>query len=190
MATKRRGISQVTLISLILVVGFGLAMYLSWPTGIKEDLHVNGSTGQTLAIPRRFNGLDLGQWTVGQAAVEQVTRLHGLDVGVRDGFLADYGQGQNHIMVWAGVAESEPAAATLVSRMTEAIGKGNSPYSDPQKRRIDGMDVYFLSGAGGDNFYYYSGNWAIWVTATSGDISLIAKEAMRTFPRPLNTAGY
>ena len=137
--------------------------------------------GGQSTVPERLGVLELAELVEGDEAVAQVGQLHGIDVGLTGAYIARYASGGQRSTVWVGETENDPAAVELTDRMVQAIGRGNSPFSNIQRLSIAGHEVYQVDGPGGVHFLYYSGTKVVWLSIEAGDPVSIVEEAVEVF---------
>lgn len=158
---------------LILVAALLMVIWFSWRANVSPRS----------GVPHRLGNLELIPSSVvsGPQALAQLEELHQTDIELVDGYIAHYAKGSETVQVWAGIAENETAASKLVQRMTEAINKGNSPFSIPQQIAVDGKEIFNGIGRDGNYYYYSSASKTIWLTINSADPISLVRQALRTF---------
>ncbi len=115
------------------------------------------------AVPDSVAGKPLSQKTVGPAAIEEVSQLHGKAFPLTAAAVAQYGGSQ--VTLWVAGAASDSAAAELVQSMTSRIAEGGSPFTPQGTRQVDGRSVYVLTGMGQRHFYFQARSLVIWLAA-------------------------
>lgn len=80
------------------------------------------ATAAEAAIRPVLGGLPLVETVTGNEGLAQVSRMHGKDVGLVRGYVAQYADNKARATLWVGWAESEAAAQALTDRMTARIG--------------------------------------------------------------------
>lgn len=165
------GAQLVIAAALVVAVGWGL-----WAAANSVD---QGERTAAAVIPEQIAGLRLVQAVTGADAVQAVRRLHSLDVGIVDAWIGQY---ENEATVWVGVAPDAAGAADLMTRMTEAMANGNSPFTHRGQQEVGGIAVHRVSGGDQVHFYYQRGNQVIWVAAPPGDDGLFLRQAIQRIP--------
>lgn len=158
-------------IQVLLVVGLLAGILIS----------MRGNTGQKMNMPESVAGMRLVKHVEGRDAVSQMDQLHGTDIGVTDGYTAEYAGAGQRLMVWYGRTRNEAAAAELLRMMTEKIGAGNPTFTGLQVMTLEGKTVYSVKSGDGSHYYYRSGDAVVWVAIQSPQPSSIAAEALRNF---------
>ncbi|HEY82338.1 MAG TPA: hypothetical protein G4O01_03495 [Dehalococcoidia bacterium] len=139
--------------------------------------------------PEQLGGLELADAYTGAEALEQVNKLHGLDIDLVSALVAVYTRsspyhGSASATVWVGRAESAEAAAELTQRMADGIGKGGSPFGNLRRVTIDDYEVFQVDGPGGDHFFYNSlkqREAVVWLTIEADNPLPILREALNIF---------
>lgn len=131
-------------------------------------------------VPQMVAGLALAQTTGGQAGVDSIQQLHGLDLPVQSGTVATYGQ--NEATLWLADAGSETAALDMVKNMEAKIAAGNSPFKPMGVYQFQNRDVYLLSGMNQLHFYGQSGSRIFWMSITSDKAEEAVKELLNYYP--------
>jgi hypothetical protein len=120
---RRRG--AVLLFQVVLVAGLGIGIWL----GLRGNVEV-----PPLAAPSHLGEMRLVGQVTGQQAVLQAQRLHGKDVGIIDGYVAEYRGDGEWMTLWVGQAESELAAQELMERMTQRPWRAAAQASPTPRR--------------------------------------------------------
>jgi hypothetical protein len=162
---------------LVLLAGLGLLNGL-W--GQKNG--PAAATPTQTAIPAALGGLPLVETITGDAGVAQTNRLHGLDVGLDRGYVAQYAGSGSRATMWVGWAESEAAAQALVDRMTAKIGPGHPIFQDLQALSFGQRTVFAATGQGQQHFYFHSGSAVVWIAVDGAVAPDVMHDALRSFP--------
>lgn len=121
------------------------------------------SAGAQWAVPHELAGLGLVESSSGEQAVHEMTKLHGKDVEVRDGYVARYrGQGAEVVLYVGQVADAR-AAADLSERMGALIAGGNGPFKGLRRVEAGGRSVYYGSGLGAEHYFYQVDDKVVWL---------------------------
>ncbi|MBI2907395.1 MAG: hypothetical protein HYX92_07060 [Chloroflexi bacterium] len=170
---SRRGRALMIFVQVALAAGLLAAILMS----------MRGSTSQTLAVPEIFAGMRLMKQVEGKEAVAQMNKLHGTDIGVISGYLADYAGDRptQRMTVWSGKTRDDATAAELLRVMTGKIAAGNPVFTGLEKLTLEGKTVYTVKSGDGTHFYYQSRDAVVWLAITSRDPLSVAKEAVRVF---------
>lgn len=169
---SRRAKPGIVALQFILVSVLLIVIWFSWRA------NVSPSSG----APHRWGNLELASLIAsGQQAIDQIEALHQTGIKLVDGYIARYARGNDTAEVWVGIAESGAAASALVQQMTEAIGKGNSPFSIPQQITVDEQKVFTVNGQGKTHYYYSSGSKTVWLSISSSNPISLVQQALKTF---------
>lgn len=114
----------------------------------------------------------------------QINRLHGTSIELVNAYIAEYGFDNAHATVWVGRTESSKDGAELTMRMIEAIGKGNSGFSNIRRLAIAEQEVFQVDGPDGEHFFFNSrenGKDVIWLTVEAADTRSVLEEVLEVF---------
>ena len=106
-----------------------------------------------LGVPEQLGMLELIGSIEGSEALAQIGRLHGTDIELVSAYIAEYAYGNERVTIWVGRAESSNAGAELIKRMLQAIGKGDSGFTNLQRLTIAEHEVFRVDGPGGEHFF-------------------------------------
>lgn len=157
----------ITALALAAVIIAGVFIYNS--TG--KDIKLLGES----SFPQALQGLPLSQIVSGPQAVAMISKLHGSDISVRQGYIASYIGSQGQIMIWVSESDNEKGAVELFEIMDERIaapgqtGLGQPPFTDRRPLNLNGKKVIAVKGMGMENYYYQIGNKVYWVAAGGVD---------------------
>lgn len=169
---RLRGRRRAIIIAQLLVaLGLLLAIWL----GLRATTETT-----SLVAPGRLGSLSLVGQVTGQEATSQMRELHGMEIGMVDGYVAQYRAGGDRAMVWVGQAESSSAAKELLERMTERIADGNESFRNLEETVIGGKEVYSVLGGGERHYYYRSSDRVIWLSIGASEPLALAEEAVET----------
>jgi len=113
-------------------------------------------------LPEMLAGLPLVQETSGAAAVEELTRMHGMGFPFTSGAVGRYGVGEQAV-IWVSGFSSASMADQMTAEMHARIAEGRSPFKPVGQRRAGWHTIYELDGMGQKHFYFRSGELVIWL---------------------------
>jgi len=120
------------------------------------------------SVPHSLGDLALVSSEQGERAIHQFRQLHGKDVEMRDGYVANYSSARGEATLYVGQAENPAAAEELNERMRALIAQGNSPFKNLARREAQGRGLYQLDGLGADHFFYAVDDKVVWLSVTGG----------------------
>lgn len=148
-----------------MTVCFAMALFL----GFGPRLAVGTPT-----VPSEVAGQPLAHVHQGAEARAEVERLHGKNIGMRDGFVAHYGGGSSAAMLYVSQAQSEAVARQQVEQMTARIRSSTGPFTHLRESTRFGLTVYSALGQGQVHYYFRSGAAVVWLAADAS----IARDAL------------
>ena len=178
---RKKGRGVAIIYAFIAVVLLSL-IWFSFGANVLSPAKQSGQSG----VPDYLGSLKLATKTEGPQALDQINRLHGTDIKLVSGYIAEYAAiyGGEKVTVWVGRAKDENDAAELLQRMAQAIGKGGTPFSAPKQVDISGHQIYQVQGPGGDNFFYQSHESktdVVWLTVNSTNPKSLVEKAIMIF---------
>ncbi len=123
-----------------------------------------------MAAPSHIGDMKRVSVITGEAAMQKMRGIHPGDIGIIDGYLANYRWEGEEMTLWVGMANTEPDAEQLLERMVSAIAKGGTPFSVPARVTVDGRQVFSTSGGGGTNYFFQDSRSVVWLTLTNSSM--------------------
>jgi len=158
------------------ILGAQILLGLLLVAAVGRGLWAAAQEGKPQPFPGEIAGLHLVRGVTGEEALAEVRQLHGKEVGLVSGWVAQY---QGRATVWVGQAESEAQAAQLLQAMTQRIGVGNPVFSGLERREVEGQEVFSVVGQGQRHYYYQRGRLVIWLAAPPGKEKEFLADALR-----------
>lgn len=178
---KTKGFSKKALWQLVFIAGLLALISISFGQNVLS-LQRQGS------MPQRLGALKLTEQSEGPEAKAAVSRLHGTDINMVTAYIATYARDNEKVTAWVGKAASTAAAAELMGKMVEGIGKGNPEFSNMKRLTITqgyhGHEVYQVDGPGGEHFFYISKlsqDEVVWLSIQAENAGPLLETAINTF---------
>lgn len=111
--------------------------------------------------PGLLAGMPLQDVTTGEAALAMIERLHGKDVGLKDGWVAIYQHGG---VLWVGEAQDQTAAEALTAQMTERIEDGNPLFQHLGTESFGTVTTHKVTDGSTTHYYYRLGARIVWIS--------------------------
>lgn len=165
------------LFQLIIIVGFMVALWLSFGQNVLEPQ-------QNVGVPKQLHRLELVSVVEGDEALRSVSRLHGTDIKLTSASILEYARGNEQGTVWIGGTDSREEADQLIQLMIAGVEKGGTGFSNLQRLTIAGHRVLRVDGPGGDHFFYNSRKTegqVVWLTLNVTDVLPVIEETLRNF---------
>ncbi|MDW7674728.1 MAG: hypothetical protein SCK28_09350 [Bacillota bacterium] len=147
----------------LLSVGFFVSQYLK-----EDNTASSGTLSLQASIPTQVDGFRLDSVITGDEAIQNISRLHGTDIEIVDGLVAEYASSDSHFVVWISQSSDEQEAKYLLDIMDEKI-PASPVFTNRQEFVIGDTTYYYVTGAGMENYYWYKGTKVYWVGITSGN---------------------
>jgi hypothetical protein len=147
---------------LFLLLGLGGLFILVGSVWLVANWLVIGQGNVT--TPTSLADLPLSRQITGPAALADIERLHGKDFPMTDGAIAFYDNEQ--AILWISTTWLPFMAARQVEAMTERIVEGHSPFTPVEKRQVEGITVYVLTGMGHVHYYFQLDRRVVWLAVS------------------------
>ncbi len=157
-------------LGLVILAGGG---YLIYNNSARVDKPLNEA-----AFPPTLQSLSLGQVVSGPQAIGMISKLHGSDIKIKQGYIAQYGGQQGQIMIWISESNNVSEAKQLFEIMDRKINKAGQsasqsadgpPFTDRRTFTQNGLNVVAVKGMDMENYYYQAGSKVYWVAAGGVD---------------------
>ncbi|MBI2954550.1 MAG: hypothetical protein HYY30_09570 [Chloroflexi bacterium] len=135
-----------------------------------------GTTEPAQGIPQKLGAVTLIDALTGQKAIDDMSMLHGKDVGLTGGWVGQY---QARGTAYVGETVDEEVAAQLLDAMVARIGAGNRVFTGLRSAQVDGQKVYFVTGLGQNHYFYQKGNKVIWLALPTNKPEDFLGDALR-----------
>ena len=119
-----------------------------------------GSQGN-VTTPSSLVGMPATRHITGQAALDDIARLHSAEIPMVDGAVTYYGDGQ--AVLWISSTWLPLLAGRQVEAMTARIAEGRSPFTPAGTRQVGGRTVYELTGMDQTHFYFQRDRLVVWL---------------------------
>ena len=149
-----------------LVPAVAAALGLAFVAAVAWGLWTAVVGGETAtSAPQEIAGYRLRGTLDGPVAVASMERLHGEEIDIVTGWIANYEGGGT---IWLAEAADEEAAGRLLKAMTDRIADGNESFAHLQGEEYRGLTVYSVLGQGQRHYYYARGRQLVWVATPPG----------------------
>lgn len=122
-------------------------------------------------FPAEIQGLDLVRQDSGPAARGMLSKLHGTNISIKEGYIGEYGGPAGQIIIWISESNEANEAVQLFQVMDRKIvaaqkNKGEAagpPFTDRRTIKKDGLDVIAVRGMGMENYYFQKETKVYWI---------------------------
>jgi hypothetical protein len=129
-----------------------------------------GGQGVSLgaSIPHKLGSFDLVGVETGPEAVQNISRLHGIDIDIVDGLVAQYANDDSSFVLWVSENRSDEEARRLFDVMDEKM-PNSSMFKNRTEVDVEGRTIIYVTGGGMENYYWVEGAKNYWVGVFEGD---------------------
>ena len=113
--------------------------------------------------PKRLGNLPLLHASQGKEALQEINRLHGKEVGAKDGYVAHYEKDGAAAMLYLAQASSTAQAARQLKQMSDLIQRGGSPFYHLKTSRQGETTLYSALGQGQIHYFYQRDSSVVWL---------------------------
>lgn len=150
-------------IVLFSLMGLGVMLILAGSMWLLAHWLVIGQGN--LTTPATLVDLPKSRIINGRAALDNIERLHGMNILMVDGAVAYYDDGQ--AVLWISSTWLPSMAARQVEVMTDRIAEGRSPFTPVGTRQAEELIVYELTGLGQTHYYFQLDRQVVWLAISS-----------------------
>ncbi len=167
------------IIAAIIVLGFagvsGVLLYnLYGPAGQTSSTLSESSFPQTLA------GMSLAQVNTGEQAMVMISKLHGKDITIKQGFIAQYMSGSSQMTIWVSESNTEAEAVEMMRVMDEKM-PASQVFKGRKEITAENQKVIYVTGMGQDHYYWQIGTEVYWIAVGGADSLQVLKDVIRSF---------
>lgn len=157
--TTRRKISLGMTLTMVVVL---VAVLVARATGFgATEVKVPG-------VPGLLGNQKLTRAVTGQEAQNQIGQLHARAFTFNDAYIAYYKDTGQESTAWVAVVGESSQAQQLLKAMVDRIGQGDPTFTNLQKEKVEGKEVYSADGTGQKHYFFARGNRVIWLATSLG----------------------
>lgn len=132
-------------------------------------------------LPAQMGSLPLTKKVEGQAALDEIAKLHGKGLGISKGWVLTYGDKSGQVTAWISETKDANAAQELLNTMLKKM-EGNKTFTAPQALSMPSVTMYQTTGMGQSHYFWAKGNKVIWLAAQgSVDLMPVVQTALYGF---------
>lgn len=131
-------------------------------------------------FPKTFENMELKQLVSGPEAMKQISKLHGTEIAIKEGYIAIYENQSAQMILWISESAKEEEATMLLDIMDKKM-PNSQVFKNYAKKEIDGNLVYYVFGMDMDNYYYQKGAKLYWVALNYPDKDYLIKKIHSKF---------
>lgn len=124
---------------------------------------VAGSEPEQFVFPAEIAGLKLNHFSQGEGAIAKISKMHGKEIKIKNGYIAHYESDQAKAMLYISESDSEDQARQQIDLMRSKIGKGTKNFGHFRELEVEGRKIYSVLGFGQIHYFYLDSNKVIWV---------------------------
>lgn len=178
MFNRKNGLIIATIVAAVLIAA--ILIYNSNRSTTEDNESLSES-----AFPQTLQGLSLAQVVSGPQAIGMISKLHGSNITIKQGYIATYQGNQAQIMIWVSESNNEKEAVELFEIMDRKIAvpegssSGQPPFTDRHQFESNNVDVIAVKGMGMENYYYQISNKVYWIAAGGVDPIKTLEDVMK-----------
>lgn len=113
--------------------------------------------------PGKLGDLTFRHALEGKEALQAINRLHGKEVGGKDGYVAHYEKDGTVAMLYRAQAPSAAEAARQLKRMSDRIQGGDSAFYHLKTSKQGKITLYSALGQGQIHYFYQRDSSVLWL---------------------------
>ncbi len=137
----------------------------------------SGSAEKSFTFPQSLQGLNLSQSNSGPQAIGMISKLHGSNIKIKEGYIGQYDGASGQVMVWVSESSNTSEARQLFDIMDQKISatdgansaEGGPPFTNRRTMRRGEISVIAVKGMGMENYYYQVGSKVYWLAVGGVD---------------------
>lgn len=149
---------------------FGAAYFFSVAAG--------GKLAQ-FTFPAQIAGLKLRHSSQGEEAMAKISRLHGKEIEMKNGYVAHYESDRAKAMLYISEFDSEGQARQQIELMKKKIEKGSKGFGHFRELEVEEKTIYSVWGFGQIHYFYLDSNRVIWLAVDPPVAELVLKAALK-----------
>lgn len=115
-------------------------------------------------FPAEVVGLPRTKYLTGEAALAEVSKLHGREIEAGNAEIATYGDDRQQITIYMTNSPDKAAAQALFQAMVERMMANPTAYTRPEVLNIKNKAYFATSGNGQNHYFYLRGTRIYWVS--------------------------
>lgn len=148
-----------------------ILLFLGW-TQLKSN---NDDEIHTVKIPDTIAGLPQTGVISGTEAIQQITQMHGTNIPLAEGYVAQYAGNGKQIMLWISVSPSKEEGKQLFKMMDDRM-PSSKVFTERKAVIIGGRRVIRVLGMGQEHYYWVNGKVNFWVAVGGVDPQPVVEE--------------
>lgn len=178
----------LTVIAAIIVLGIvgvsGVLWYNLYGPGGQTSANQNSAGQSSLPLsessfPQTLAGMSLANISSGDQAMAMISKLHGTNITIKQGFIAQYMGASSQMTVWISESNNDTEAIRLMEIMDKKI-PASKAFTGRREVKVDGPKVVYVQGMGMDNYYWQTGTKVYWIAVGGADSIPVLKEVMKS----------
>lgn len=134
-------------------------------------------TSATFKAPAEIIRIPQVEVVTGIEAMNQVTRMHGTPIDVKDAYIAQYVKGDSQIILWASESPTSEEGERLFRIMDEKMPT-NEVFSGREEVEIGGQKMVKVVGQGMEHYYWVEGEYNYWVGIAGADAVTVVEDLL------------
>lgn len=148
---------------------FGAAYFFSVAAGSKPE---------QFTFPAQMASLKLGHFSQGEEAMANISKLHGKEIEMKNGYVAHYESDRAKAMLYISEFDSQDQARQQIELMRKKIEKGSKAFAHLRELQVEERTIYSVLGFGQIHYFYLDSNRVIWLAVDPPVAELVLKAAL------------
>lgn len=179
---SKRTLTIIAAVIVLAIAGVGgvLLYSLYGPAGDTPSPSGQASSGLSeSSFPQTLAGMNLAQVSSGDQAMGMISQLHGTNITIKQGFIAQYMGSASQMTVWVSESNTEAEAIQLMDIMDKKM-PASKAFTGRKEVATDTTKVIYVYGMNMDNYYWQKGTKVYWIAVGGGDSQQVLKEVMKS----------
>jgi hypothetical protein len=158
-----------------LIILLGAAGFLIYPQMAQKPTPA--------ALPDMIIDLRLSESIQAEAAIAEISRMHGNEFSLTSGAIGMYGA-DHTLTLWVAEVSTQTGAGRMLIAMRDKIANssGSSPFEPVGERRAGSRTIYELDGMDQKHFYFQSRKLIVWLAVEPESAETALRQILKFYP--------
>ncbi len=157
-------------LAITILTMFGVAYFFSVAAGVKSE---------QFTFPAQMASLKLRHFSQGEGAIAEISKLHGKEIEMKNGYTAHYESDRAKAMLYISEFDSEDQARQQIDLMRKKIEKGSKGFGHFRELEVEERTIYSVLGFGQIHYFYLDSNRVIWLAVDPPVAESVLRAALK-----------
>lgn len=138
-----------------------------------------GSKPKQFTFPTQITSLKLGHFSQEEEAMANISKLHGKEIEMKNGYVAHYESDRAKAMLYISEFDSQDQARQQIELMRKKIEKGSKGFAHFRELEVEERTIYSVLSFGQIHYFYLDSNRVIWLAVDPSVAELVLRAALK-----------